>query len=113
MTMRRRIGAVLAGSVLAATLGVGSVAASSPGTFNFYDCNTGPDFTATKTETGSAFLVSGASAFHIVGTNDLFVVLSFVSLSDGIAQSGEATLWCSVNTNQGTLVFYGKLVTTG
>jgi len=113
MTVRRRIGALLAGSLLAATVGVGSVAATSPGTFNFYDCNTGPDFTATKTETGSAFLVSGASAFHIVGTNDLFVVLSFTELSYGIAQSGEATLWCSVNTNHGTLTFYGKIVTTG
>jgi hypothetical protein len=113
MTVRRRLGAILAGSMLALSLGVGSVAATSPGTFNFYDCNTGPDFTATKAETGSANLVSGASAFHIVGTNDLFVVLSFVELSHGISQSGEATLWCLVNTNQGTFTFYGKLVTTG
>jgi hypothetical protein len=44
MTIRRRLGAILSGSMLAATLGVGSVAASGPGTFNFYDCNTGPDF---------------------------------------------------------------------
>ena len=113
MSVRRRFSAVLAGSMLALCLGVGSVAATSPGTYHFYDCNTGPDFTATKTETGSAFLVSGASAFHIVGTNDLFVVLSFAELSHGIAQSGEATLWCSVNTTQGTFTFYGKLVTTG
>ena len=113
MATRRRLGALLAGSLLAATLGVGSVAATSPGTFHFYACNTGPDFTATKTETGSAFMVSGASAFHIVGTRDLFVVLSFAQLSPGIAQSGQATLWCQVNTNHGTLTYYGFLVTAG
>jgi hypothetical protein len=113
MTVRRRLGVILAGPMLAATLGVGSVAATSPGTFNFYDCNTGPDFTATKTETGSANLVSGASAFHIVGTRDLFVVLSFSQLSHGIAQSGQATLWCLVNTNHGTLTFYGFIVSAG
>ena len=113
MAVRRRLGAAIAGSILAATLGVGSAAATSPGTFHFFDCNNVADFTATKTETGSAFMVSGSSAFHIVGTHNLFVVLSFTELSSGIARSGQATTWCQVNTNLGTLTFYGFIVTTG
>ena len=104
MATRRRLGALLAGSLLAATLGVGSVAATSPGTFHFYACNTGPDFTATKTETGSAFMVSGASAFGsacvvaaaTILASAVVVVLSGDDVSAGLVISASLGAGCVV-----------------
>jgi len=100
--MRRR---VLATGVLAAMLalvgfaGTASASGNSTELYYFYGC-TGTDvpssFYATKAAlpTGG---VSGASAFHVVGTNDIYAVLDFGGgFPPGIDGSAAADDWCYV-----------------
>ena len=109
LSLRRRIAAILAGSLLAATIGVGAAAANDVSTFTFYGCNppAPSEFMATKDLTNGVHGISAASSFHIEGSTSNFVVLGFSELGHGHLQSGNATVACQVNTNFGTFTFYG------
>jgi hypothetical protein len=101
--MRRR---VLATGVLAAMLALvgfaGTASASSNSTelYYFYGC-TGTDVPSSFWGTKAALPtggVSGASAFHVVGTNDIYAVLDFGGGFPPGIEGGAAAAddWCYV-----------------
>lgn len=91
---------------MAATLAFGALAApalAAPAVthYEFFNCTGGSltSFTAVKVllpaaEGGTA---SSASAFHIVGSNQIYTVYNFgFGEPNGIGVSGVATVWCWV-----------------